>query len=52
MALTKSKVIEIGKKAHEGGMPGVQAALKYGVSTTPVYRWAFAYRKPAGHGRQ
>ena len=48
MVLTKSERIEVGKKVHEGEMSGVQAALKYGVSTTSVYRWVFAYRKSAG----
>lgn len=48
MALAKSERVEVWKKAHEGGVSGVQAALKYGVSTTPVYRWVFAYRRPAG----
>ena len=48
MALTKSERIEVGKKIHEGEMSGVQAALKYGVSTTSVYRWVLACRKSAG----
>ena len=48
MVLTKSERIEVGKKVHEGEMSGVQAALKYGVSTTSVYRWVFAYRKSVG----
>ena len=48
MVLTKSGRIEVGKKVHEGEMSGVQAAVKYGVSTTSVYRWVFAYRKSAG----
>ena len=48
MVLTKSERIEVGKKVHEGEMSGVQAAIKYGVSTTSVYRWVFAYRKSAG----
>ena len=38
MVLTKSERIEVGKKVHEGEMSGVTAAIKYGVSTTSVYR--------------
>ena len=48
MVLTKSERIEVGKKAHEGEMSGVLAALKYGASTTSVYHWVLAYRKSAG----